>query len=156
MPSMNMSTYKSYNIANNDINAELIKEKPARKHEEYDNQKAFFKWLNLYGKQIAKYTFHIPNGGSRDIREAKNLKAMGVLAGIPDIFCAMPAYGYHGMFIEFKSENGKTTAKQEEMMEGLCRNGYKVVVCYNWEDAKKMMEWYQKGSVECSKKVNSE
>ena len=33
--------------------------------------------------------YAIPNGGSRNAREAKNLKAQGVVAGVPDIMQAM-------------------------------------------------------------------
>lgn len=116
-----------------------------RNNEESDNQKAFFKWIFLWNKHISKCTFHIPNGGSRHILEAINLKAMGTMAGIPDVFCAIPAFGYHGLFIEFKSKNGKLTSSQNTMIESLSKNGYKVIVCYSWEEAKEIMEWYQKG-----------
>lgn len=130
--------------------------KKTRNTEEADIQKAFFKWLHLWKKEIVKYTFHIPNGGFRDIREAVNLKAMGVTPGIPDVFCAMPAFGYNGLFIEFKSKKGIVTSKQELMIDGLTKNGYKVVICHDWVDAKEIMEWYQRGSVECLKRVNLE
>lgn len=31
------------------------------------------------------FFFHVPNGGYRRINEAKRLKAMGVIAGVPDV-----------------------------------------------------------------------
>lgn len=144
--------------SNNDINTFSIfsipKKKKKRNSEEADNQKAFFKWLHLWNKEISKYTFHIPNGGKRGIGEAQKLKAMGVTPGVPDVFCSIPAFGYHGLFIEFKSKEGKLTPSQEKMMDLLAKVGYKVVECHSWEDAKEILEWYQKGSLECLMKNN--
>lgn len=37
------------------------------------------------------FCFHVPNGGGRSKAEAGILKAMGVLAGIPDLFIMGPA-----------------------------------------------------------------
>lgn len=133
-----------------------MEKRKVRKSNEADNQIAFFDWLHLWNKDIAKCTFHIPNGGSRHPAEAKNLKRMGVKPGVPDVFCAIPAFGYNGLFIEFKSENGKTTDLQEKMIDLLTKNGYKVVICYSWLGAKETMEWYQKGCRECLMKSSSE
>ena len=74
--------------------------------------------------------FHIPNGGSRDVREARNLKLQGVRAGVPDLFLPMASQGYHGLFIEMKRERGGTvTQAQREWLDLLERNGYRAAVC---------------------------
>lgn len=107
-----------------------------RNSEEASHQKAFFKWLSFFSKELRKVTFHIPNGGKRDVREARNLKACGVTAGVPDIFCAVPMEPYCGLFIEMKSRKGKQTVAQSEMLDTLKVYGYQVCVCRSWFEAR--------------------
>ncbi len=87
----------------------------------------FQKVWNNY-PEIRKLLFHIPNGGSRHIAEAIKFKSMGVIAGIPDMFLAIPRGGYHGFFIELKNEKGKIDKKQIEIHNKLRGQGYKVEV----------------------------
>lgn len=77
--------------------------------------------------------FAIPNGGSRNIIEASNLKRQGVLAGVPDLFLAKSSNGYNGLFIEFKYGNGKLTSSQIEVIERLSEHGYKCEVCKSFD-----------------------
>ena len=82
--------------------------------------------LNLLGV----LWFHPPNGGSRNAREAVNLKKQGVKPGVPDI-CIMEAKGkYNGLFIELKNEKGRLTNYQKEWLKRLNDNGY-LAVCTN-------------------------
>jgi hypothetical protein len=85
------------------------------KPSEFDLQRALVGWLDGWPDQSGrpKYTpalapnvvyFHVPNGGQRDLREAKRLKQSGVKAGVPDlIFLA------HQRFycLELKEPGGK-------------------------------------------------
>jgi hypothetical protein len=111
------------------------------KHIEDDEQAALFTILTLKYPQIRKVTFAIPNGGKRNIREAARLKAQGVTAGVPDIFCAHPAKLYNGLFIEMKRPIIKgqpkpiISATQKEMLLRLNDQGYKVVVCHGDQEA---------------------
>lgn len=86
--------------------------------------------------------FHIPNGGKRNATEAARFKAMGVKAGVPDLFLPVPKDGYAGLFIEMKYGKNKTTENQEEWIENLKKQGYKVVVCYGGEAATRELEAY--------------
>ena len=88
--------------------------------------------------------FHIPNGGSRSITEAKRFKAEGVKAGVPDLFLPVPMRGYHGLFIEMKrpGHKNKPTAEQKEWQRFLNKNGYVSVVCYGYEEAVKEIQKY--------------
>ena len=82
-----------------------------RNNKEHQIQVGVFQWIDLQ-KEIypaLKNAFAIPNGGSRNEIEAKNLKDEGVRAGVPDICLAYPSNGYHGLFIEHKTEKGKLT-----------------------------------------------
>jgi hypothetical protein len=85
--------------------------------------------------------FHIPNGGSRNILEACNLKKLGVKAGVSDIFYAYPCGGKCGLWIEMKglkSIKYKPTVskEQKDWIEKMESNGYDTAICYGFEEAK--------------------
>jgi hypothetical protein len=75
--------------------------------------------------------FAIPNGGTRNIREAVKLKRTGVRRGVPDIFLAVPKGKFHGLWIETKSDKGEQTIAQIEFMAQLKNQNYYCVVCRN-------------------------
>jgi hypothetical protein len=87
---------------------------------------------------------YIPNGGSRNKIEAKNMKLEGVTAGIPDLMIPLPNKRFAGLFIEMKRVNrrNKPSDKQKEWIERLNNVGYKAVVCYGFEEAKKVIDDY--------------
>lgn len=89
--------------------------------------------------------FHIPNGGSRNKREAKNLKRQGVKPGIPDLCIPVAKGGYHGLYIEMKAEGGKPTEKQLEWIELLNANGYRAVICFGFDEARETIDRYMGG-----------
>lgn len=105
-----------------------------RKFLEEDIQEAFFGWLSLY-YLVRKLSFAIPNGGKRNIVEAKRFKKQGVTSGVPDIFLAIPYNNYHGLFIELKAEKGRLSDIQKEWLKNLNDKGYKAVVCYSLDEA---------------------
>lgn len=78
--------------------------------------------------------FHIPNGGSRHVREAAKLKRMGVKAGIPDL-CII--WRRRAIFIELKraadpirkTRAGRLSDEQTAMAQALTLAGAVVTVC---------------------------
>ena len=78
---------------------------------------------------------HIPNGGKRSAIEGKHLKEMGVKSGVPDLFLPVPNAKYHGLYIEMKVGKNTTSDSQEWWIEHLRKQGYKVAICYGWEEA---------------------
>lgn len=72
--------------------------------------------------------FHIPNGGNRSISEAVKFKAMGVIAGVPDMFLAIARKQYNGYFIELKKPGDKPSPKQLDIHNVLRYQGYKVEI----------------------------
>lgn len=59
--------------------------------------------------------WHSPNGGSRDVREAAKLKAMGVRPGVPDLAVVGDEGRLH--FIEFKALKGRQSPAQKQFQE---------------------------------------
>lgn len=86
--------------------------------------------------------FHIPNGGSRNKLEAANLKRQGVRAGVPDLFFPVARWNYHGLFIEMKHGKNKVTKAQAEWIVQLEASGYLVHVCYGFDEARAIIDWY--------------
>lgn len=108
------------------------------KHNEDNLQKAVCRWLDY-----SKYTyFAIPNGGSRNIKEAVKLKATGTKAGVPDLFIAQKSGLYSGLFIELKVGKNKPTTTQIAWHGKLRANGYSVAVCYSFDEVKLTVENY--------------
>jgi hypothetical protein len=68
-----------------------------------------------------------------------------VTPGVPDIFCAEPRGGYHGLFIEMKRRRGagsKVSEDQREWHFALNRNGYFAGVCYGFPEALSLLAAY--------------
>lgn len=86
--------------------------------------------------------YHIPNGGSRNKREAANLKRQGVRAGVPDLCLPVARGDYHGLYIELKYGKNTATKNQKEWLNRLQAQGYAVTICYGWEQAKLALEKY--------------
>lgn len=111
---------------------------------EHDEQVALFEWASLSSRFIPELElmFAIPNGGHRHISVAKRLKKEGVKSGIPDIF--LPCYRgtYIGLWIEMKSKNGMVSENQKTWISRLTQEGYKVKVCYGFDDAKEAILEY--------------
>lgn len=89
-----------------------------------------------------KWLHHIPNGGSRNKREAVKLKQMGVKAGVSDICLPYPKGIYCGLYIEMKFGNNRKTAEQKQFLQDMEEAGHFVATCYSAEDAVKVIEEY--------------
>jgi len=86
--------------------------------------------------------YHIPNGGSRDKREAANLKRQGVKPGVPDLCVPVARGAYHSLYIEMKAEGGKPTEAQAEWLWRLREEGMCAYVCYGAENAIALIDLY--------------
>ena len=94
-------------------------------------------WARFYAKDFPELDLlhHIPNGGSRNQLEAANLKRQGVKAGVPDLCLPVARNGKHGLYVEMKWQNNKTTEKQDWWLEQLRQQGYETAVCWSAEEA---------------------
>lgn len=113
------------------------------KPREHAEQKALFAWWRVQHKDIAHLMFAIPNGGARTARTGAMLKDEGVRAGVPDIFLAMPAGGYHGLWIEMKRRAGRPASQEQAFMLAAFRSqGYDTATCYGWDEAREKIQSY--------------
>src|SRR5262245_23619452 len=85
-------------------------------------QTALVGHLRLRGRDGVLW-LHVPNGGSRDVREAANLKRAGVLPGVADLLLFRPGACPHcgntrleGFALELKAPRGRPTEAQLAFM----------------------------------------
>lgn len=84
--------------------------------------------------------FHPANGEVRDIRTAAKLKAMGLLAGVPDLVFILP----NGLcaFLELKAPGGKLSQTQKAFRTKAEAMGCKYAVAYKMEDVVTALEYF--------------
>lgn len=113
---------------------------------EAQHQAYVFKWTaqpSIRGKwPCLKLLHHIPNGGNRDVVEARHLKQQGVKKGVPDLHLPVARGAYHSLYIEMKAETGRTSPEQEWWIRELMQEGNFCEVCHGWESAVRVLERY--------------
>lgn len=93
------------------------------------------KKMALAGRAELDLLFHIPNGGGRSKREAGLLKMMGVKPGVSDLFLPVPKDGFHGLWVEMKTDDGRLSEEQKKWMASMHGQSYLAVVCFSWDVA---------------------
>ncbi len=91
------------------------------------------RWFRLAFPKMAKLLIAVPNGGSRDAREAVNLKIQGVVAGVSDLLLLTPRNGFGCLCIEMKTEVGKQSDLQSQWQTEAEKAGNKYVLCRNFD-----------------------
>ena len=110
---------------------------------EHAEQKALFAWWRTQYRHMEPLLIAIPNGGARNLITGTMLKAEGVRAGVPDIFLAIPAGGYHGLWIEMKRRAHAYATPEQKFMLGVFRKaGYDCAVCRGWDEAREKILSY--------------
>src|SRR5262249_18679711 len=109
-----------------------IKRRAKPRELERPHQVALIKWVrtvkNIYS--VLRLLYAVPNGGDRNLRVARKLKAEGVLAGVADLCLPAARRGYHGLYLEMKSEEGGATKEQKKFLPGVSREGYCTVLAH--------------------------
>lgn len=113
-----------------------------RRNDEAKLQSECFRWFRYAYPKHRKLFFAIPNGGSRNIIEASNLKAQGVVAGVADTFLLISGRGLYGLFIEFKVGKNNLTYEQSEFMCQVKKNNYGFEVVRNIDDFMNIIKNY--------------
>lgn len=108
-------------------------------------QTEFFEKVKLFFPNIPdKLLFAVPNGGSRNIIEAANLKKQGVKSGVSDVICLLPNWFYNYLCIEFKTEKGKQSDDQIEFQKQVLSHGGYYAVARSAMEAIEIMKEYFK------------
>jgi hypothetical protein len=116
------------------------------KHTEANYQQQVVEWARLAhmsGKYPNLDMLHCSlNGVKLSGTQAKIAKGQGMLSGVPDLFLPVPKNGFHGLFIEMKSEKGRLSTNQTWFLSKVELLGYKIAVCYSANEAIKTIENY--------------
>ena len=115
---------------------------------EAQEQRALFDWAAYAQNRWPELglLYHIPNGGSRDPREAHNLRMQGVKPGVPDICLPVPRNGYAALYIEMKRKSGGVLSDNQRVwLKALNRAGNRAVVCYGFDEARETILEYLRG-----------
>lgn len=117
--------------------SELFKTMTKRRDLEHYIQAEFISLMRYYTEDypLLGLIYAIPNGGKRGKVEGMKLKTEGVLAGIPDTCLPIPNGTYGALYLEFKTEKGKLSDKQKEVIPLLEQAYNKVVVVRTAKDA---------------------
>lgn len=82
--------------------------------------------------------FSVPNGGSRNVAEAKKLKNTGLLPGVADLIILLP--NAQTIFIEVKTDKGQESDVQINFEKNVSQMGFKYYVVKNLEDFKNIFD----------------
>lgn len=81
----------------------------------------------------------------RKLGVANKLKAEGLEPGVPDLFIAVPMFGFGGAFIEMKRKGGTISGRQDKWLSRLSAVGYAVKVAEGFDEAREFTEKYLRG-----------
>ena len=114
------------------------------RHNELQIQKSIIKWARCASsvRPELELLHSIPNGQNTTPKNRKNLVLSGLLSGIPDLFLPVARGGFHGLYIELKTETGRLSVIQKKIMKLLSEQGYKTIVSRNSWDAISEIELY--------------
>ncbi len=109
---------------------------------EHQSQAAFFAWAARQKIPGIELLHACPNGGSRHMLEAVNLKKSVVKAGVPDVSWPVARGGFIGLAIEFKHSDGNPSAEQRRRITQMQEEGWCVAVCWSWPAAARLLTGY--------------
>ena len=99
-------------------------------------QASCVRWFRYQYPNLVIYA--VPNGGSRNVREAQRLKSEGVLAGVADLVVLLPQG--KSLYIEMKVKGNCQTDNQKEFQKKVTSLGHTYAVCYTFEEFQKIVE----------------
>lgn len=118
-----------------------------KKHDKAEErmQIEFFNQVPVFFPSLpSKLLFAVPNGGSRNIIEATNLKRQGVKTGVSDVILLISKKGFSCLCLEFKTETGRQSDEQIEFQWQVESFRGKYVVVRSVKQAIDIMMWYPK------------
>ena len=116
------------------VRTQKRKRKP--RHIEESIQVACVKWFRLQYPNLV--IFAVPNGGSRNLYEAKNMKESGTLAGVADL--VIVGNGGKVLFVEMKAGKNKQEDSQVLFQKNVEKLGHKYIICRSKEQFMKEVD----------------
>ena len=116
--------------------ARTQKRKRKPRHIEESIQVACVKWFRLQYPNLV--IFAVPNGGSRNLYEAKNMKESGTLAGVADL--VIVGNGGKVLFVEMKAGKNKQEDSQVLFQNKVENLGHKYIICRSKEQFMKEID----------------
>lgn len=126
-----------------------------RAEPEFAMQSALFSWArlaaNVYpGLDLLSCSL---NGVKLTAAQAGKAKAAGMLKGEFDIKLPVARGGYHGLIIEMKVGHNQPTPEQIWYGKRMVEEGWKALVCWDWEAAKEEIISYLSSGSKTEPKV---
>lgn len=123
--------YSPLDIARRNTTAALKSLVASDGKEEYRTHCAIVEALQRFGVPGLVF-WHCPNGAKRGAISAARLRAMGMLAGVPDLALSWPG---HMAFMEIKSGKGKIAQEQIAFLDAMRSHGHYTAVVRSLEEA---------------------
>ena len=74
--------------------------------------------------------------------QARKAKLTGYVRGFPDLQICEARKGFHGLFIELKTNKGRATKVQQEWIKDLNERGYKAIICKGIDETMETINEY--------------
>lgn len=100
------------------------------------------RYFRLRYRKFERLLFAVPNGGSRNVLEAANLKKQGVVSGVSDLILLIPRKGFSSLCIELKQGRNIQTDLQKKWQEAAEQAGNKYELIYCFDEFQKLIDWY--------------
>jgi len=118
------------------------------KHPESEICKALWTWFFYTYRDERPFYLRIEIGGQRTAIQQGILKAEGAKAGTNDIFIAIPINGFHGFWLEVKTDKGRATQEQKDFQSKMENKGYYCAFGYGLDECKQKITDYMDGKIE--------
>lgn len=112
---------------------------------EHNHQSALFDFWRRYAPAHGlplTLMYSVPNAAKRSARMAAFMKAEGLTPGVPDVNLDVARGGFWGLRIEMKRAGQKPHPEQAKALEALRQQGYNAVVCWNVDEAVRVLTAY--------------
>ncbi|GAB2528266.1 VRR-NUC domain-containing protein [Rufibacter soli] len=105
-------------------------------------QSASVVWFKNTYRELRDLFYQNKNDGHKHKATAATDTAMGLTAGIPDTYLAVPRGGWHGLYVEFKRPGQNLSDSQKKVIPQLQAQGYRVEVVTTEEQFRMLIYEY--------------
>jgi len=115
-----------------------------RNLEESHIQQALIKWARYHRQKYPELNLlhAIPNGAHTTDKNRCRLISEGLLPGVLDLFLPLARHGYHGLYLETKTEKGKVSDEQRDFIINAFEQDFCCLVYHSWKQGVEYLLWY--------------